>query len=130
MRRGLWIMVPALLLTTVACGRHQGEDDDLPGTTPAMSPVTVEVTNNFALPVEVVAVGSNITQRLGTVHPGMVGRFVIPPNMIGNGSVELEARASSTVQVARSGPMLLAPGAIVDFQIGAQLFNSTASIRH
>jgi hypothetical protein len=44
-------------------------------------------------------------------------------------TVELEAHASSTTRVGRSGPMLLAPGVIVDFTVTSAMFNSTADIR-
>ena len=94
------------------------------------SPVRVEVHNKYELPMEVYAVGSGTRYRLGMVHPGMVGQFVIPQNVVGSGSVELQAQPSAPGgQLARSGPLLLSPGAVVDFVIGTQLFNSTATIR-
>jgi hypothetical protein len=79
--------------------------------------------------MEVYAGGSGITQRLGTVHPGMASHFVVPQALIGNGSVRLEARPSGGGQPFRSGDLLLSPGAVVDLVIAAQLFNSTATIR-
>jgi len=121
MLRGWRVLIPGLLLAGVACGGT----NTTPG--PAESPARVEATNNYALPVEIYAVGSGITQRLGTVHPGMSGHFVIPPNMVGNGVVEFQARTNT--QTYRSGPIMLAPGRVVDFRIAAQLFNSTVSLQ-
>jgi hypothetical protein len=119
------MLVPGLLLACSACARGGGEGEP----TPNDSPVRVEVTNNYALPIEIYAVGSGITHRMGTVDPGMAGRFVIPQNLIGSGSVELQARPGTTKPPFRSGPLLLAPGRIVDFVIAPQLFNSTATLR-
>jgi hypothetical protein len=79
--------------------------------------------------MEVRASGSGITHRVGTVHPGMEGHFVIPQNLVGSGAVQFEARPSGGGQPFRSGEILLAPGTLVQFQIAAQLFNSTVTRR-
>ena len=118
MLRGWRVLVPGLLLTGSACAHGGGGAPQ-----PADSPVRVEVTNHYSLPMDVYVVGSGINHRMGTVHPGMVGHFVVPQTMIGNGPVEFQAGSF------RSGPLLLSPGAIVDFVIAEQLFNSTATIR-
>lgn len=124
MLRGLGVLVPGLLLTVWAC-THSGGDE----VRPAGEPVSVEVTNRHALPMEIYAVGSGINHRLGTVHPGMSSHFVLPQNLIGSSSVQFEARPGGDVQPFRSGDILLAPGSVVDFEIGAQLFNSTVTRR-
>ena len=121
MLRGIRYLIPGLLLAGVACGGPK----TVPG--PEESPVRVEATNNNALPVDLYAVGSGITFRLGTVHPGMTGHFTVPPTMVGNGVVEFQARTNTNAY--RSGPIMLSPGKVVDFGIGAQLFNSTVSLR-
>jgi hypothetical protein len=122
--RGWLMLTPWLVLTVSACARGGGGDE--PG--PDRSPVRVEVTNNHALAVEIYAVGSGITHRLGTVDPGMEAQFVIPQNLIGGG-VELQARPGGGRQPFRSDKLLLAPGTIVEFLIAPQLFNSTATLR-
>jgi hypothetical protein len=99
------------------------------GPRPVDVPVKVKATNNYALPVDIFAVSAGINQRLGTVHPGMTSEFTVPPTLVGGSSVELQARPSDRSGVFRSGPLLLAPGTIVDFVIAAQLFNSTATLR-
>ncbi len=124
MLRGLRVLVPALLFTASACS-HSGAGE----VKPTDVPVSVEVTNQHALPMEIYAVGSGITQRLGTVHPGLSSHFTIPQNLVGNGSVRFEARPPGGGQPFRSGETLLAPGAVVDFKIAAQLFNSTVTRR-
>jgi hypothetical protein len=124
MLRAFRVLVPGLLLTVSACG-HSRPAEVHPNALPAY----VEVRNQHALPMEVYAFGSGITHRLGTVYPGMAGHFVVPQNLIGSGSVQLEARSGTSGQPFRSGDLLIAPGAVVDFVIGDQLFNSTVTLR-
>ncbi len=124
MRCGLGVLVPWLLLAVSACSKSGGGE-----VRPNDEPVSVEVTNRHALPMEVYAVGSGINHRLGTVHPGLSSRFVLPQNLIGSGAVQFEARPGVNRQPFRSGEILLAPGAVVDFVIGSQLFNSTVTRR-
>jgi hypothetical protein len=122
--RGLRVIAPALLLTVSACSHSGGGE-----VKPTDIPVSVEVTNQHALPMEIYAFASGITQRLGTVHPGMSSHFGVPQNIVGNGSVQFEARPTGGGQPFRSGEILLAPGAVVDFRIAPQLFNSTVTRR-
>jgi hypothetical protein len=120
--RGLRLVVPVLLLTASACARSGGSDEP----EPSEGRVYVGVTNRNALPMEVYAMAAGITHRMGTVHPGMASQFFLPQNLIGGGSVRFEARPSGGGgQPFRSGELLLAPKAIVEFVIAPQLFNST-----
>jgi hypothetical protein len=115
-----------LLLTVAACA-HGHNTNVVP---PDVNPVRLEVTNNYALPIEVYADGSGSTHRLGMVHPGMVGHFTLPPGLLGGtGAVEFRAQPSVRGPQFKSGDILLSAGAIVDFMITPQLFNSTVSIR-
>jgi hypothetical protein len=91
--------------------------------------VRVEVRSNHALPVEIYAIGSGITQRLGTVDPGMDAHFVIPANLTKSGSVVLQASPTASSQRFRSGELLLAPGTIVELIVAPQLFSSTGTLR-
>ena len=124
MLRGLRFLVPVLLLTAYACARPSGGE-----AAPTAGTVEVSVTNQNALPMEVYASGSGINHRMGTVHPGMDSHFVLPQNLVGNGSVQFEARPSGGGQPFRSGEVLLAPWSLIQFQIAAQLFNSTVTRR-
>lgn len=117
-------LVPALLLTLSACARSGGSE-----TAPAAGTVEVAVTNQNALPMEVSASGSGITHRMGTVNPGMNDHFVLPQNLVGNGSVQFEARPSGGGQSFRSGEILLSPGSLIQFQIAFRLFASTVTQR-
>ena len=117
-------LVPALLLAACA---HSGSGEAAPA--PGTPKVEVAVTNQNALPMELSVSGSGISHRLGTVHPGMNGHFLVPPNLVGSGSVQFEARPSGGGQPFRSGEILLAPGAFIEFQIAPQLFNSTVTRR-
>jgi hypothetical protein len=121
----LRVVIPALLLTASACAHSSGGE-----TAPAAGTVEVAVTNQNALPMEVYASGSGINHRMGTVHPGMGSHFVIPQNLVGNTSVEFEARPSGGGQPFRSGGILLAPGSFIQFVIAPQLFSSTVTRRH
>jgi hypothetical protein len=129
MHRRSWKLIPGLLLMLSACARGGGGGDGGDEPEPAAAPVRVEVFNNYALPVEVFALGSGTSHRLGTVHPGMAGHFVVPPTLLGGGGVELEARPGRNEQPFSSDPLLLAPGTVVDFTITPQLFNSTVTLR-
>jgi hypothetical protein len=121
-----WIFL-GLLLAGSACRRGSGE---VPlASDPILAPIWIEVRNNHAFPVEIFVTGSGINHRLGTVHPLMNATFELPAAMIGNGSVELVATASDSRSPGRTGPILLSPGAVVDYVIAQQLFNSTATIR-
>jgi len=119
-RRALLVLALCLPLAGAKCMRQQA---DVP---PWESPVYVVVHNGFGSVVEVSVIGSGSRQRLGAVHPGMSGRFEVPHAMIGR-TVEFEAQATIR-EVARSGPLNLQPGHIVEFDITAQLYNSTATI--
>lgn len=124
MPRAVWMLVAVLLLVVPACARGgagEAEPDD--------GPVRVEVSSNFALPVEIYAIGNGATQRLGTVHPGMRGLYTVPQNLISAGGVELQARPTASGKRFASDRLLLAPGTIVDFVITPQLFNSTVTLR-
>ncbi len=125
--RGRWWIVFPLFLIAVGCGGGRVE-----GPQPADSPVRIVVTNRYSLAMEVYIVGAGTRHRLGTVDPGLVGRFSVPSSMIGGGPLELFARPTPRAaqrEQAESGPLLLAPGVVVDFVISPQLFNSTATLR-
>lgn len=118
-----WTLILGVVLAC-ACA-NKGGDDVEPVEAPTAS---VEVRNDHALPVEIFAAGAGAGQRLGTVHPGMRGSFSIPPSLLAGGSVEIQVRTASG-QLFRSGPLLLAPGAVVDVAVPTQLFNTTATVR-
>ena len=126
MHRGSWLLIPWLLVAGAGCAKG-GTDEE--AVQPVDNPVRLEVTNNFALPIEIEAVGSGISHRVGTVHPGMSARFTLPQNLMGSGGVVFIAHPTARTDSFRTDPILLAPGSTVDFSITPQLFNSTATLR-
>ena len=78
--------------------------------------------------MEVYAVGSGTSYRIGTVQPGLDGHFTVRPGMIVTGPAELVARANNG-PVIRSEPILLAPGDVVDFELDTHVSLSTATVR-
>ena len=127
MRHRSWILVSLLLVASQGCRR--GSDEPPLPADPIVAPIRIEVKNNHAFPVEIFVSGSGTNHRLGTVHPFMSATFELPAAMIGNGSVELVATATDSRGPNRTGPILLSPGAVVDYVVAQQLFNSTATVR-
>jgi hypothetical protein len=120
-------MVPALcgLLVLAGCRRA---NPDLPAPD---APVHLVVSNGYGQPMEIFVSGEGIDQRMGIVNPGMTGRFIVPRNLVGIGSVEVRAvppGAARSNQVARVGDLHLSSGVVIEFEIATPLFNSTARI--
>ena len=90
--------------------------------------VQLYVTNNSGGPMEVYAAGTGTLYRIGTVHPGLEGRFVVRPTMVVNGTVEFVAR-SGNGPILRSGRILLVPGDVVDFDLTPSPVTSQATVR-
>lgn len=78
--------------------------------------------------MEVYVAASGTTYRIGTVHPGLAGHFVVRPAMIGSGPVEFAAR-SDDGPLVRLGRVLLVPGDVVDFEVEARSALSSATVR-
>jgi len=92
--------------------------------------VVVNVTNNYAVAMEIFAVGSGITYRLGSVNPGLDGRFVLRQAMLlSGGQVEFLAQATGFGPRVRSGELQIVPGNVVDFVIETNLIGSQATVR-
>jgi hypothetical protein len=117
-----------MLLASAGCGYGFGASAGPGKTLEAERPVQLNVTNHSGGPVEVYATGSGTAYRIGTVHPGLAGRFVVRPGMVVNRTVALVARSASGA-VVRSGPMLLVPGDVVDFELAGNAVTSTATVR-
>jgi hypothetical protein len=115
------------MLTSSACARSGDNDEPAPQRSDGR--VYVQVINRNALPMEVSVMSGGITHRMGTVHPGMSGNFLIPQNL-NSSSVSFEARTSGGGPAFRSGNLTLIPQAIVEFRIAAQLFSSTVERRY
>lgn len=127
MRKPTMLGLLALLLGNSACAFGAGAAVDNTAGGPAR-PVQLQVTNTSGGPIEIYAAGSGTSYRVGTVHPGLTGRFVIRPTMAANGAVEFTAHSSVWGTVS-SGPMLLRPGDVADFALTPHTATSVASVR-
>ena len=93
--------------------------------------VVVYVTNNWGLPMEVFAVGSGTSYRMGLVSPGIPRHFVLRRDILAtDGRVEFLARASGSGPQVRSGVIQLRAGdTAIDFEIATIPMGSRATIR-
>jgi alpha-amylase len=92
--------------------------------------VVVHVTNNYALPMEIYAVGAGTAYRLGTVNPGTERRFALRQALVLNGAeVAFLAQASGYGPRAQSDQMQVLPGDRVDFVIATNLIGTYAAVR-
>lgn len=122
------ILMAMVVLASSACAYGLGTATDTRRAHEPWGAVQLNVTNHSGGPMEIYAAGSGMSYRLGTVHPGLNGRFTVRPGMILNGPVEFVAR-SSNGGLFRSGLILLAPGDVVDFELKAQPVTSAATVR-
>lgn len=129
MRRGSWLVVVGVMVLGAACA-HRGATTDTSGADASDRSIRLNVTNHYALQVDIYATAAGTSYRMGTVAPGIDREFVLRPGMVGLGPVEFVARAAGTEPPVRSGELVLAPGDVVDFQIGEHLVNSVATVRH
>jgi hypothetical protein len=127
--RGSWSLIAGLLLAGAACAYGTGTASDTWRAEEPAGAVQLNVTNLYNGPMEIYAIGSGTSYRIGLVNPGLTSTFVVRPVMIVSGSVEFVARAGSGIPPARSGRMLLAPGNIVDFKLDTSPWNSVATVR-
>jgi hypothetical protein len=118
----------AMLLASSACSYGIGATAGPAGPRDTKRTVQLNVTNHSGGPMDVYAAGSGTQYRIGTVHPGLPGRFVVRSGMVTNGVVEFTARSAGGA-VVRSGVMLLGPGDVVDFELAGNTVTSTARVR-
>ena len=129
MQRRSWMLIAGLVVLGAACA-HGGAAGNTSETEPAGREIRLNVTNRYALPVDVYAVAAGTSYRMGTVSPGIGSHFVLRAGMVGLGPVEFVAHPAGGEPPVRSGRLVLAPGDVVDFEIAAHLINSTATVRH
>ena len=120
-------LIAGVLLTATACAygsgtiRETGRADDIEGAVHV-------VTNRSNGPMEIHAAARGTSYRLGTVLPGLTGRFTVRPTMVVNGPVEFAARSDRGPWI-HSGPLLLVPGNVVDFELEATSALGVATVR-
>jgi hypothetical protein len=119
------VLALGLLLLSSACIHRRAPVDAAAARDEA---IRLDVTNHYTLPMEIYAIGSGITHRLGIVNPGMAAHFIVPQALVGR--MEFEARVGQNLpDLARSGELVVMPGHVVEFVINNPLFSSTAQIR-
>ena len=93
--------------------------------------VVVNVTNNYAIPMEVYAVGGGTDYRMGVVSPAIPRQFVLRRAMLASDrQVSFVAQASGRGPRVQTEPIWLQSGdVIVDFEISTVLIGSRATIR-
>jgi hypothetical protein len=92
--------------------------------------VVVNVTNNYALPMDVFAIASGSTFRLGTVNPGIGSRFTLHKNLFAtNHQVTFLAQATGYGPRTTTDRVYVTPGNTVDFVIATNLVGSLATVR-
>ena len=121
------IFAAGLALASSACAYGRTADELKRPQDPGGA-VQLYVTNNSGGPMEIYAAGAGTLYRIGTVHPGLDGRFVVRPLMVVNGTVEFVAR-SGNGPLLRSGRILLKAGDVVDFDLTPSPVTSTATVR-
>lgn len=126
---GSWVILGSLLLAGSACRHGLGSAAEAGTAEVGRSPVQLNVVNRFNGPIEVHALGSGTTYRMGTVLPGQTSRFLLRPIMIASGPVEFVVYTGNGRPPVRSDRLLLGPGQIVDFDVASSLMNSSATIR-
>ena len=122
------MLTTGLVVFSAACSYGPGAAGDATRPNDPGGAVQLHVTNNTGGPMEVYAAGSGTLYRIGTVHPGLAGRFVVRPTMVVNGTLEFVAR-SGNGPFLRSGRILLGPGDVVDFDLTPSPVTSTATVR-
>ena len=92
------------------------------------STIRLSVKNEFGFPVTVYAIGSGTTWSAGRVMPEAVRDFTVPQAVVANGVVEFVVSGEGD-ESARSGPLVVTSGRIVDFTISRPLSTSSAVVR-
>ena len=107
--RGAGILMAGLILTSSACAHGQGAGTEPVRPNEAGGAVQLYVTNNSGGPMEVYAAGTGTLYRIGTVHPGLEGRFVVETHDGRQRHRGVRGPMPATGRSLRSGRILLVP---------------------
>ncbi|HXY70348.1 MAG TPA: alpha-amylase family glycosyl hydrolase [Gemmatimonadales bacterium] len=92
--------------------------------------VVVYVENNYALPMDVLAVAAGTTFRMGVVNPGIPSRFVLRKDLLATDRlVTFVAQATAVGPQIHTDPIPVSPGDVIDFTIEINLIGSRAIVR-
>jgi hypothetical protein len=120
--------VTALMISSAAAA-CSGNGDLYGGVQPVSGAASLRVSNNSQLAMDMYVRSGGVTQRLGAVSPGLSGSFVLQPEELRDGPVELFAQPIGGGRIIRSGGLAVSPGGIVDFYIGHSYLDSHVSVR-
>ena len=82
MRRSRWLLIAALIVAGYACAHGRSATAHAAEAQPADSAVVLNVTDFYVLTVEVYAVASGTSYRMGTVSPGIVSHFTLRQSLV------------------------------------------------
>ncbi len=123
----LMVLVTALVVGSAAAGCTG--NGGLNGTVqPVSGAASLQVANNSQLAMDMYVRSGGVTQRLGTVSPGLSSSFVLQPEVLRDGPVELFAQPIGGGRIIRSGALALSPGGVVDFNIGPNASSTDSQI--
>jgi len=114
-----------VLLAGMACFRGK------PGDTaePRPDPILVHVKNENFLDMNIAVVVSGVSRRLGQVSGNSAADFRIDYMLTVGQSIVITGTPIGGVGIATSGPLNVGEGQMIEFEIGATLRQSTATIR-
>jgi hypothetical protein len=121
------MVVLALGATAAACGRNAGLQTN--SAQPAASSVALHVNNDYALAMDVYTYAGGVSNRLGTVSPGMSTTFTLPPYLLRNGLIQVYAYPIGGGPEVASPPLTLQAGETVDFHIALNLINTMTMVK-
>jgi len=128
--RGIRILfVAAALASTVAGCARTGGAYNTGSAQPAARAVTVSVQNDYMLAMDIYAVASGNSTRLGSVSPGMHETLVLDPALMPDGLVQLVARPAGGGRTIGTGTLNPQAGQTVDWHIDFNPENSRVTIR-
>jgi hypothetical protein len=123
------IITVATLGAACASGGTHVVTSESAGEVSRSSPVTVRVKSEYVGPLVVYAVTEGVSMRLGDVQGSRIETFRLPFTTIPTNGISIIAVPVGGGGRARSGTLLVQPGATIDFTVGAALTNSAATVR-
>lgn len=121
-------IVAAAFATACASSRQRVTSESSGDVSPS-APLTVRVKSEYVGPLVVYVVTEGVSTRLGDVPGSRVEQFKLPFTNVPTNAISIIAVPVGGSARASSGPLLVQPGATIEFTIGAALTNSTASVR-
>lgn len=125
-RRLAWsrAVLAALAVISAACSHNPQPDID----DGSRDPIVVHVKNENFLDMNVFAVASGATRRLGTVTGNGSGEFNVPWSFGSASGLVLVAQPIGSRGSASSPSLSVSPGQVIEFKVGSTLRQTTATV--